>query len=1331
MPATWRTVRVFISSTFRDMQAERDHLVRFVFPRLREELLRRRMHFIDVDLRWGVTSEQDAQQVCREIIDECRPRFLCMLGGRYGWTPPGCDRSITADEVHYAALDQGQPDRHHFFYFRDPAATAAMVEQHPGQYREPPGSENERRLEALKQAIQGAGHEPFVYPAQWNAEQGRLVGLEEFGRRVYDDLLASINEELGTERPERVDEFAEEMTRQEAFVSERTARYVVGSRRAVLDSLAEFASTDGEPSILAVTGAPGCGKSALLGRAYQDLTAAHPDWLVVPHFVGVSAGSTDLRRSLRRLCHELQRAAGDGEPLPDDVEQLITRLPAVLEQAGSTRRMVLIIDALNQMDPTDGAHTLRWLAHRLPQNVRIVVSSLAHPVLEALRLRREQVLELELAPLTSADARTIVEGFAARYHKRLSDEQLEALLAKPQSGSPLYLLVALEELRTLGTYEEITARIEQLPGRVQELFLWILQERLSVDPGFQDAQGNLAGAELVRKCVSHLGVSRHGLSHAELVGTVDAGDPRGNVAALERLLRPYLMRRGELLDFYHGQLREAVEAEYLDEEHERLEAHRSIASYFSRQGYANLRTLAELPYHQTQAGLWDELEGTLRDLPFLEGKVTAAMVFELAGDFAAAVAALPDDRPQCRILRLLEDALRRDIHFIARHVNDYPQALFQCMWNTSWWYDCPEAAGHYVEPEGVWTAENARWLQPGETELSRLLERWRESKQQACPGFAWLRSRRPPPVHLGSTQLAVLRGHEDKVFSVSFSPDSCRAVSGSADGTVRIWDVATGEELLCLRGHQKAVIGVSFSPDGLRIVSGSADRTVKLWDVATGVELICLRSHQDEVNVVSFSPDGRLIASGSDDKTVRILDAMNGAELRCLRGHVGAVRAVAWSRDGRRLLSGSCNHEWDFEDLSVHIWDPDTGGQLHFHEGRDDWIREVSFSADGRAYYASCDEERITVFDVDRGSGQAMRGGHDPWVMCASFSTDCRELVTGGQDHAVRLWDTTSGSELDCLHGHDDDVLCVALSSDGNYVLSGSADKTIRVWRRSRHTMNRTLQGHVVKDGSITSVSLSPSGGQAVTCAARHSICFWEVENGILVNKTSHEGYREYQRSPEKTWRKYRWRRPPCLSAAFSPDGRMVVSRSDRLRRVQIWDGAGVSLRHLEVAEPYVISARFSPDSRRLVTGTRNGTVQIWNADTGKEIGRLPGSVSGFAGAAFASNGNIMTRSSGGEMQIWDATTQERLEIAHQIDHIPMSFGAVENAPWRVRVDPSETVVERVQGAAPVASFPVAFRKIAAHPNGRTWAGTSANDLYIITLEGDPLAPPPEPPEQE
>jgi hypothetical protein len=141
----WKTVRVFISSTFRDMQAERDWLVRFVFPKLREELLRYRIHLLDVDLRWGVTGDQDARGVCREVIDECQPRFLCILGGRYGWVPEGQDKSITADEVHYGVLSRGPEGLGHaFFYFREDSVTARMVEASTGEFREPEGSDNAR-----------------------------------------------------------------------------------------------------------------------------------------------------------------------------------------------------------------------------------------------------------------------------------------------------------------------------------------------------------------------------------------------------------------------------------------------------------------------------------------------------------------------------------------------------------------------------------------------------------------------------------------------------------------------------------------------------------------------------------------------------------------------------------------------------------------------------------------------------------------------------------------------------------------------------------------------------------------------------------------------------------------------------------------------------------------------------------------------------------------------------------------------------------------------------------------------------------------------------------
>jgi hypothetical protein len=173
---------------------------------------------------------------------------------------------------------------------------------------------------------------------------------------------------------------------------------------------------------------------------------------------------------------------------------------------------------------------------------------------------------------------------------------------------------------------------------VRPLFRWIL-ERLENDDGFRDEQGNLIGETLVRAYCSALAVGRSGMTQAELVELVDAGDPQGNVAALRQLLRPYLMRRGELLDFFHDQLRQAVEDVYLDEEKEQLAAHSDVADYFRRKadpardgtwagGYE--RGLSELPYHLAEAERLDDVYEVLTDFRFLEHKAAEVGIVEQA-----------------------------------------------------------------------------------------------------------------------------------------------------------------------------------------------------------------------------------------------------------------------------------------------------------------------------------------------------------------------------------------------------------------------------------------------------------------------------------------------------------------------------------------------------------------------------------------------------------------------------------------------------------------------------------------------------------------------------
>ncbi len=763
MAEPWKEVRVFISSTFKDMQAERDHLVRFVFPRLREELLKRRMHLVDVDLRWGVTSDQDAFDLCIDEIKRCHPRFLCMLGGRYGWIPapktvrqnafervtsgaspagplpeeelallsdmytldaaagsyklrekpktkeevdkwnedcqavvnvlqraklPEAQFSITASEIHFGALDRLAEETFRYFYFRDPAVTASIPDEyqpdkgkHENDYREPEGSFAEKALAELKETIKRSAGKtwkiipagesiagdakslelgqvveaplPFYeYPCRWDPEAKRIVELQKFGAQVYKDLLESVDAQFGLAAAEKPDPFAEENAAMEAFVETRVERYVVGSRQPVFDELLRHAEGTGGNGYLCIVGEPGSGKSALLGKFYRDYLNGtetqppHGNDLVIPHFVGASAASTNARQVLRRFCHELAVGAGIAEEIPDDYDKLREAFSKFLEQAAAAKHVVILMDAINQMDPAHNAQAMRWLPDELPDNARIIMSTIKSdppvPALNALRARRQPPVEVELRALDESDATAIVQQFLDRYRKTFDSEQRALLLSKSGSGTPLYLLTALEELRTLGTYEEIKDRIKDLPEETRPLFLWILS-RLENDEGFRDERGRTIGANLVRLYCSYLAIGRSGMAQSELVELIVPGDPEkkiepdalGNVAALQRLLRPYLMQRGELLDFFHGQLREAVEEKYLADEEKKIAANQVLAKYFQRKadpvGDATWtgdypRALSELPYHQTEGQLWEGVYKTLTDLGFLEAKCTHVAV---------------------------------------------------------------------------------------------------------------------------------------------------------------------------------------------------------------------------------------------------------------------------------------------------------------------------------------------------------------------------------------------------------------------------------------------------------------------------------------------------------------------------------------------------------------------------------------------------------------------------------------------------------------------------------------------------------------------------------
>ncbi|GBU26853.1 hypothetical protein R84B8_00368 [Treponema sp. R8-4-B8] len=461
-----------------------------------------------------------------------------------------------------------------------------------------------------------------------------------------------------------------------------------------------------------------------------------------------------------------------------------------------------------------------------------------------------------------------------------------------------------------------------------------------------------------------------------------------------------------------------------------------------------------------------------------------------------------------------------------------------------------------------------------------------------------------------SREIRTLSGHSSAVESVMFSPDSKTVVSGSSDNTIKLWDAVTGREIRTLSGHSRFVEFVVFSPDGKNVVSGSWDETIKLWDVDTGREIRTLSGHSGLVLSVAFSSDGKTVVSSSSDNTIKLWDSITGREIRTLSGHTNTVTSVAFSPDVKTVVSGSY-------DKSIKLWDTVTGREIRTLSGHSGLVLSVAFSPDGKTVVSGSEDKTIKLWDAVTGSEIRTLSGHSGLVFSVAFSPDGKTVVSGSSDDTIKLWDAVTGREIRTLSGHSHIVESVAFSPDGKTVVSGSRDKTIKLWDVGTGREIHTLSDH---SNEAWSVAFSPDSKTIVSGSSDNTIKLWDAVTGNKIHTLSGHS--------NEVW-----------SVAFSPDSKTIVSGSGD-NTIKLWDViTGREIRNLSGHSNIVTSVAFSPDGKTVVSGSDDKTIKLWDVDTGSVIRTMSGHSSSGYSITFSPDGKTVVSGSGNTIKLWDVVT--------------------------------------------------------------------------------------------
>lgn len=462
-------------------------------------------------------------------------------------------------------------------------------------------------------------------------------------------------------------------------------------------------------------------------------------------------------------------------------------------------------------------------------------------------------------------------------------------------------------------------------------------------------------------------------------------------------------------------------------------------------------------------------------------------------------------------------------------------------------------------------------------------------------------------------------GHLTTVTSLAFTKDEKFLITGSGDGSIKIWEASRGALIRTIRANSVWVSSIALSRDDRRIYVGGSEKIIREFDLETGALVREFTGITAAANAIVLSPDQRILASADDEKLITLWRTETGEKLRSFVAHADRVTALAWSADGRRLVSGSA-------DKTIKIWNPKDVAPVVTIVGHDDTVNSVTFSADGKRLLSAGSDGAAKVWDAKTGKLRNQVHYDGVALAAAVFLKDGR-IATASAAKTVEIWDLKTGAMVRQLAGHDEWLASLTLSPDGQSLLSGAADFTARLWDVKTGKNIRTFDGPAA---GVRDVDWSPDGSQLVTATDTGYLNFWDAATGGLVHT--------FKAHESEVW-----------EAVWSPDSHVVASAGQD-GFVHLWDAeTGEAIRSLDGHGEAAYAVRFSPDGQFLLTGGADKVMHLWDVATGVEVRQFPnedGVVNAVNEVAFSPDGRVVVSSNDrGLMQIWDAQSGALLRL--------------------------------------------------------------------------------------